>query len=89
MVGSRHPDRDTKRNTLANLEAFRELQDQLAKIQDQIHIGHYCVNTHRESPFIDGITFASIPNDFKLPRKDMCGFGGTEDPEDHLDFYLD
>ncbi|KAI9194480.1 hypothetical protein LWI28_006396 [Acer negundo] len=24
-----------------------------------------------------------------MPRKDMCGFGGIEDPEDHLDSYLD
>ena len=22
-------------------------------------------------------------------RKDMCGFGGTGDPDDHLDSYLD
>ncbi|KAI9182351.1 hypothetical protein LWI28_024495 [Acer negundo] len=30
-----------------------------------------------------------MESSFKLPRKDMCGFAGTGDPEDHLDSYLD
>ncbi|KAK0600275.1 hypothetical protein LWI29_013285 [Acer saccharum] len=89
LEGSYHPNGDTKRNTLANLQAFRELQDQLANIQDQIHYGHRRSITHRESPFTEGITTTQIPNNYKMPRKDMSGFGGTGDPDDHLDSYLD
>ncbi|TXG54648.1 hypothetical protein EZV62_019904 [Acer yangbiense] len=80
---------DTERNTIADPEAFREMQDQLADIQDQIHYGHRRSITHRESPFVEGITTAEISNNFKMPRKDMCGYGGTGDPDDHLDSYLD
>ncbi|TXG73511.1 hypothetical protein EZV62_002090 [Acer yangbiense] len=80
---------DTERNTIADPEAFREMQDQLADIQDQIHYGHWRSVTHRESPFVEGITTAEILNNFKMPRKDMCGYGGTGDPDDHLDSYLD
>ncbi|KAL5748173.1 hypothetical protein ACOSQ2_025470 [Xanthoceras sorbifolium] len=25
----------------------------------------------------------------KIPRKDMCGYNGIRDPDDHLDAYLD
>ncbi|KAL5759724.1 hypothetical protein ACOSQ2_018562 [Xanthoceras sorbifolium] len=25
----------------------------------------------------------------KIPRKDMCGYNGNGDPDDHLDVYLD
>ncbi|KAL5782165.1 hypothetical protein ACOSP7_007194 [Xanthoceras sorbifolium] len=25
----------------------------------------------------------------KIPRKDICGYNGIEDPDDHLDAYLD
>ncbi|KAI9186500.1 hypothetical protein LWI28_017886 [Acer negundo] len=38
---------------------------------------------------MEEITSAQVPSNFKIPRKDMCGFGGTGDPDDHLDSYLD
>ena len=87
--GSRRREREMDRNTLADPEAFRELQDQLADIQDQIHYGHRGTSNHRESPFTEDISSAQVPTDFRMPRKDMCGFGGTGDPDDHLDSYLD
>ncbi|KAL5782255.1 hypothetical protein ACOSP7_007284 [Xanthoceras sorbifolium] len=43
----------------------------------------------RESPFTEEISSAEIPRDMKIPRKDMCGYNGIGDPDDHLDAYLD
>ncbi|KAK2651314.1 hypothetical protein Ddye_018803 [Dipteronia dyeriana] len=75
--------------SLTDPNAFRELQDQFAEIQEQIHSCHRHRSRHQESPFTDEITFTSIPSVVKLPRKDMYGFTGTEDLKDHLDTYLD
>ncbi|KAL5754083.1 hypothetical protein ACOSP7_022303 [Xanthoceras sorbifolium] len=43
----------------------------------------------RESPFTEEISSVPIPDHIKIPRKDMCGYNGTGDPDDHLDTYLD
>ncbi|KAI9196449.1 hypothetical protein LWI28_024047 [Acer negundo] len=42
-----------------------------------------------KSLFTEEIASAQVPNNFKMPPKDMCGFSGTGDPDDHLDLYLD
>ncbi|KAL5809887.1 hypothetical protein ACOSQ3_026586 [Xanthoceras sorbifolium] len=42
----------------------------------------------RESPFTEEISLAEIPHDMKIPRKDMCGYNETGDPNDYLDAYL-
>ncbi|TXG48797.1 hypothetical protein EZV62_024672 [Acer yangbiense] len=84
-----YPEPETELNALAGTEAFRALQEQLADIQEQIHMSHHRHTSNRESPFTEDVTSVSVPDNFRMPRKDMCGFAGTGDPEDHLDTYLD
>ncbi|KAL5819936.1 hypothetical protein ACOSQ4_023778 [Xanthoceras sorbifolium] len=43
----------------------------------------------RESPFTEAISSVPIPDHIKIPKKDMCGYNGTGDLDDHLDTYLD
>ena len=84
-----YPEAETDLNALGGAEAFRALQEQLADIQEQIHMSHHRHSSNRESPFTEDVISAPVPDNFKMPRKDICGFAGTGDPEDHLDTYLD
>ncbi|KAK2648740.1 hypothetical protein Ddye_016229 [Dipteronia dyeriana] len=48
-------------------DTFYELQNELAEIQEQIHIGHRLCGRNRESPVTERITSTTILNSLKFP----------------------
>ncbi|KAL5800208.1 hypothetical protein ACOSQ4_033092 [Xanthoceras sorbifolium] len=70
---------------------IKYLMDQIEDLQERAYgrDGITRRREERESPFTEEISSVPIPDHRKIPRKDMCGYNGTEDPDDHLDTYLD
>ncbi|KAL5846254.1 hypothetical protein ACOSQ3_009778 [Xanthoceras sorbifolium] len=70
---------------------IKYLMDQSEDLQERAYgrDGITRLREERESPFTEEISSVPIPDHIKIPRKDMCGYNGTGDPDDHLDTYLD
>ncbi|KAL5733795.1 hypothetical protein ACOSP7_031656 [Xanthoceras sorbifolium] len=70
---------------------IKYLMDQIEDLQERAYgrdgITHRM--EERESPFTEEISSVPIPYHIKISRKDMCGYNGTENPDDHMDTYLD
>ncbi|KAL5834956.1 hypothetical protein ACOSQ4_014453 [Xanthoceras sorbifolium] len=65
--------------------------DQVEDLQERAYERDGITQKRKEwkSPFTEKISSVEVLNHVKISHKDMCGYNGTGDPDDHLDTYLD